>query len=364
MDFVFEDEKKKLPVKFVYTNDRPGYIGYYLKADDTERWVSTKEAKKFNKYNYFYDAVKEKSKAALFALKHKIMLRTLRKQDDYRGKLNWIGSVSWYDEDNFFYVTNFPGFENTGKGIAFQIRISDHPLMPNTYKNSHISYSGGTGSPQNAQFCLNLIIGKHSDRDPENTPIQQIYNDKEGIFVINCEFFEEKKSISQLQRITEFFNSLANGETPTISYQELYDLFGKNGNWSMKKYGQEFDPINFTKRKSLPPRGIPMNFEKEDYITKIKLSDILNDYLPDARNVSINGKTYYEFDDNGFTYIFDDDNYKLYRLKSTKNGSKIYKPNYLIPVEINLNESIKITEDDLIWIVNECVEQIKKRLTE
>ena len=101
-----------------------------------------------------------------------------------------------------------------------------------------------------------------------------------------------------------------------------------------------------TKKKQVSPQPIQ----------SITVSDIIDNHLNNAKKIELNGKEYQEFDYNGFKYIFDEDEYKLFRVK--KKNDKYYYNN-LVPVNVIDENTMKITMNDICYMIYECINKIK-----
>jgi hypothetical protein len=392
---LLEEEKDLLKEEFIFTNVNPGYRGYFLKPDGTKRWVSFEEAEKLVSYKRMEKLAQEKSKAAVFALKNSIMFTSDKSNiDDITAKLEWLGNDSWYDENNFFFVKDFPKFE--GKTIAFQIRVSDHKLVPSRWYFSHVKRFMDVHNQKDAQysqFAFNIIIDENNRFSKEETERIMRYSKSEGIFVINCNFDEEEKSPEQNLKIADFIKKIITGQRPTMSYNELYQLFGKNDGtgWEEKEYGSGYNDINFTQRNNIAPRfSRKFNFinsgdeEVKQPITSItftELEKIMSDntikksnvYLDEKNNVvskdvydnlkdKSNIKQGIVFNYNGFPYFYYDDKMEVYRVKS-KDGKLYFNGKNLIPVTVIMEHKLYLTYNDMYNMINECVKRIiKKRL--
>ena len=377
--------RKLLNEEFMFTSERPGFIGYFLNRDGRERWVTNNEAQKTNTIERMEELVREKGRAALFALKNKVMLRTERFNDD-EARMEWAGRDSWYDEENFFFVTGFPGYED--KKVAFQIRISDHVLIPSIWYTTHVKRTmilNGKKIFQNAQFVLNLIIDRVNLRG--NRAKMMHYEENDGITVINTDFDEDEKSPEQIQEITKFFKDLTSGNKPVISFEKIKELFGRNDGtyFDIAHYGRYYDDINFTDRDKIKRKDLHdimfnkavSNPEPLKDITVSELFDYMNKhncdivYLNDKRE-SVNpedvtdeerknlkrGKVFYY---DTFPYICFEDDCSLYRIKNRDSKGNLFFNN-LIPVNVIWEGKIKFSIDDISYMINECVKQlIKKR---
>lgn len=390
---------------FTYTNEKPGFIGYYEDEKGNRVWVSKTQAEKLKYEEDMTKFLQNKSKASLFALKHGIMFtHKMIDAENERGFTDWIGHDSWYEEDNFFFVTEFPGY--SGETIAFQLRVSDHTVNPNKEFKSHINRLENPqdiSTIQYAQFILNLII----DEVPRKIP-NEIYRKREGLTVLNCKYNEEKSTPDELAKIDEFLRKLVNGSQPTISYPELIKLFGNDGSY-IESYGLEYSDKNFIQRKNIRPRALRMKFLKrpgirvfsessklpftvldkiekyfENKATEEEIID-LKGYFPKINNNPIeitttstktnqNGETvtvenkriFYQLDDyNKFGYLFEPKTSNLYMLK-VKQGNGLYDERSVgekvEPIEVMLETIVRITMNDIKQMVAECIKEIKKRV--
>ena len=361
---------KKQPISDTMPGWKPGYIGYYYnlqngKDDDNARRVWVKKFDEFNYKDKFEDAVKAKGSAAELAYKYNIMPFDSKEQS----RVDWLSLDSWYNEHNFFYVTGLPKYEN--KVVAFQLRISNHWVNPVQWLRSHMKRTingKNGGKPQMAQFGLNLMVGRQelSQKSQQDANINdydeiQMYN-KYGMTLYECDLDMTDKTEEQKQKIDAFLTNVGKGTPFTISFKELEYMFGKFPMPS-EHGGFEYDPINFTQRQAIKNRnGKPYPW-KEKYIPQtktIKLSDLI-ELTSTGETKNIDGVTYTFFKYGDEYLAYDIQNDKVYK-RQVKRGVPTDKVLTNEEYEVLMENIMKLTHNDLIYMINECVRKIKRGL--
>lgn len=351
---------------------RPGYIGYYYNAQQykgqkpIDRMVWVKNFDDFNDKETFEKAVHNKGKAAQLAYQYNIMQNYETKEDRV---INWLAQDSYYNEDNFFYVTDVPGYKD--KKIAFQLRLSNHFINPRQWLKSHMrrlyQKPGQLGrTPQLAQFGLGIMVDRLVDEpekqndirltDPEDVKMYQTY----GMTFYEIDLFLDEKSEDEKKMIADFLTKVGNGQAFTISFNQLEQMFGK---FPLPHIygGEKYDDVNFTERPRIKGRrGALYPFKEPKTIPTIKYDDVAK--IIDSKQYEekiIDGKTYYLFVHDGENLAYDPDDMKVYR-RRVKSGKPIDKIDYGTEFQI-LEKRIRLSQNDLAYIVNECVEQILRK---
>lgn len=361
---------KKQPISNTMPGWKPGYIGYYYnlqngKDDDNARRVWVRKFDDFNYKDKFEDAVKAKGSAAELAYKYNIMPFDSKEQS----RVDWLSLDSWYNEHNFFYVTGLPKYED--KIVAFQLRISNHWVNPVQWLRSHMKRSitgKANGKPQMAQFGLNLMVGRGelNRKTQQDTNINdydeiQMYN-KYGMTLYECDLDLNDKTDEQKKMIATFLTNVGKGTPFTISFKELEYMFGKFPMPS--EYGGfEYDPINFSQRPAIKNRNgnpYPWKEKIEQQAKTIKLSDLIE--LTSTGEVkNIDGTTYTFFKYGNEYLAYDNQSEKVYK-RQVRRGVPTDKVLKNEEYEVLMENIMKFTNDDLIYMINECVRKIKRGL--
>ena len=296
-----------------------------------------------------------------------------------KARAYWLGMESHYDNDHFFYITDVPGFE--GKKLAFQLRVSNHAPHARNWETSHsngnipsIDDSGIIKRPGlKADCCFNLIFNEDArDRRREARGEGEVRSSEARgvkVIIIDCVCNYYKMNEGEQKRIDDFVNAITNGSQPSISYNDVFQLFA--GRYPARRaYGEQplnlrvSGPENIELRPHNYGEGGRTNFDikREIYgwngergneeITEIPFSYLVDNGIEDK----------VEFEYKGKKFVFDEPNSVAYPLKkirqrnADKKSAEQFAPDYEKPIPINLDESIvRIGARDIVEMVKKCL---------
>lgn len=395
-DGTYGINKRKNGKKYYY-NKNDGWDknckGFYYNLGDENdtrnRRVWVRDLNAYGHKKAFEDAVMAKGPAAWLAYKYGIVNRVnvtkdIEGKDSYFEFIeNFLAMDSWYPEDEFFYVTDVPGFE--GKAVAFQLRISNHKNKPNQWLISHMARkrrTNGKKTNQMAQFCINLMIDVtdyrlKNDVELENDEQREMMK-KYRIFFYdvslsidrNCNFIG--KTEEQNQKISDFLTKIGENIPFTISFGELEEMFGKFPSPSIFG-GEIYDDINFTQRLPYSNGRFELPFiqpkvKQEKKILPVKYSAVFDAAMDNKNTTTViddDGKeiVYHIFKYGDF-YLACNDNGDVYRVGQRRGTptNNIIKNDPQYEIQVINERRIKLTADDLNYMVNEVIERIKRRL--
>ena len=299
---------------------------------------------------------------ARFAYDHNVGLYFPTKE----ARAYWLGAESHYDEDDFFYVTDVPGYE--GKKVAFQLRVSNHPNIDSDWERVHSmgnfpTYGGKPVSRPEVKcdFCLNLIFNEDDrnsrikDRNQQDLVASQF---RVTTIDVICNYY--RMTGEERREIDNFVNAVTSGQQPTISYKDIFRLFvgsyetrRKSGKPVLHlRYSGPGDARehNFLKRENLPfDRGYyGWNGERtiED-VTAIPLNFITDNGIQNGEAFEYKGKN----------FRFNEDNLVAYPIKVMRRSHEQYD-DVEHPVEIVAESIIRITRNELMEMIVRVIKEI------
>lgn len=358
-------EKKLLNELFIMSNSVPGFIGYYHNSDGTKRWISGQsEIDTINTDNdYFLTLFKRKGDAANYAFKHKIGYKRNYDPASYNNNFDYICADSWYSS-NYFYIQNVPGFGN--KKVAFTLRIADHPVRAKSWFSPMFDRKS-----MSKQFVLNILI----DPKVNNENFDKEYTDNFPLTVINAVYNPNNPN----KEVDELVDNTLAGKQPIYDYKDILRMFGSN--IQIDKYGnsQLYNNINFQERLNPQPKVKKASVKptQKPLLTKIKKVWFEDDTFSGQSSITINidgfdytlykptietikDKEYYQLKIDNDYYVMDDDTGEV--RKRRRDPDKLLPTPDRLTAPMATENTIKLTETDIKYMILECVKKIKKRL--
>lgn len=342
--------KQNLNEVFILSDARPDLgIGFYHDSDGTKEWIKNEEEiDKINTdINFFLYLLKRKGDAANFAFKHKIGYKKNNDINSYKNNFDWICADAWYTS-NYFYLLNVPGYQ--GKKVAFNLRVADHPLRPNVWFGSN----NGDNKIKANQFVLNVLI------DPKvNNKGFDSSDSKMALNVYNVVYDPNNPNA----KFETFIDEVVSNSKPTYDYNDIKNLFGLNIRF--EKFGKEniINKSNFNDKAQKPilTKVKKSWFDDSTFGDKETIVDNINgfDYtIHKPTIVDIKGTDYYQIQIDDNFYVMNSDTLEV-RKRIMKN--KMLTPDRLSD-PIIAERKIRITEQDIKYMIMESIKQIKKRL--